>query len=102
VRELQNVLERAIILSTSPRLDLNRAMPEGAALASSSVVSEDLSEARIVSAKEMESFERTNIKRALAACAGKISGQNGAASRLGLPPSTLTSRMKALGIQRTV
>jgi PAS domain S-box-containing protein len=100
VRELQNVLERAIILSTNARLDLNRAMPEGAAPAPPHVEGKELSEARIVSAKEMESFERANIKRALAACAGKIAGENGAASRLGLPPSTLSSRMKALGIQR--
>jgi PAS domain S-box-containing protein len=38
--------------------------------------------------------------RALAACGGKISGETGAAQRLGLAASTLSSRMKALGIQR--
>jgi formate hydrogenlyase transcriptional activator len=53
-----------------------------------------------VSARELESFERVNIERALAACGGKISGETGAACRLGIPASTLSSRMKALGIQR--
>jgi transcriptional regulator with GAF, ATPase, and Fis domain len=48
----------------------------------------------------MESLERANIQRALDACGGKISGEGGAAQRLGLAPSTLSSRMKALGIQR--
>jgi transcriptional regulator with GAF, ATPase, and Fis domain len=102
VRELQNVIERAIILSIGTRLDLNRAMPETVPPAPSSMDSKDGSEQRILSAKELESLERTNIERALAACGGKISGENGAACRLGLPPSTLSSRMKALGVQRQV
>ncbi len=101
VRELQNVIERAIILSTGVRLDLHRAMPETATPVTPPVNGDEGGEARIVSAKEMESFERANIERALAACGGKISGEKGAAHRLGIPPSTLSSRMKALGIQRS-
>jgi PAS domain S-box-containing protein len=99
VRELQNVIERAIIFSTGSRPNLNRAMPETAAPAppAAGAVSET---ARILSAKELQLLERANIERALAACGGRIAGDNGAACRLGLPPSTLTSRMKALGIQR--
>jgi transcriptional regulator with GAF, ATPase, and Fis domain len=58
-------------------------------------------ETPIVSAKELESFERENIIRALTACRGKISGDKGAAGLLGVPPSTLSSRMKALRIQRS-
>jgi PAS domain S-box-containing protein len=99
VRELQNVIERAIIHSTGSRLDLNRAMPESATPMPPPANAKE-SDARILSAKELEALERTNIERALAACGGKISGENGAASRLGLPPSTLNSRIKALGIQR--
>jgi PAS domain S-box-containing protein len=99
VRELQNVIERAIIFSTGPRLDLNRAMPANAAPALASVDAANGGAARIVSARELESFERANLERALAACRGKISGPDGAASRLGLPPSTLRSRLKALGIE---
>jgi transcriptional regulator with GAF, ATPase, and Fis domain len=100
VRELQNVIERAIILSTGPRLELVRAMPAGSAPAPPSANAGEPEDARILSARELESLERANIERALAACDGKISGENGAASRLGLPPSTLNSRMKSLGIQR--
>jgi formate hydrogenlyase transcriptional activator len=99
VRELQNVVERALILSTGTRLDLNRAMPQTAAPAPPPTEAGNDEEARILSAKELESLERANLERALAACGGKISGQDGAACRLGLPPSTLRSRMKALRIQ---
>ena len=97
VRELQNVIERSIILSNGNRPDLNRAMPTMAVPATPAVESGDT---RILSAKELEALERANIDRALAASGGKIAGENGAAQRLGLAASTLTSRMKALGIQR--
>jgi formate hydrogenlyase transcriptional activator len=49
----------------------------------------------------MESLELANIRRALAVCRGRISGENGAARLLGIPPTTLSSRMKALGLDRT-
>ena len=57
--------------------------------------------ARIFTAQEMENLERANLERALAACAGKISGETGAAQRLGLAPSTLSSRLKVLGVRRS-
>jgi transcriptional regulator with GAF, ATPase, and Fis domain len=98
VRELQNVIERAIILSPGSRLELYRAMPAASVTTPPPVAEAD--SARILTAAEMESLERANIERALAACGGKISGENGAAQRLGLAPSTLSSRMKALGIHR--
>jgi formate hydrogenlyase transcriptional activator len=98
VRELQNVIEHALILSSGPRLDLARAMPATAAPARPPAT--DLTDTRLLTAKEIESLERANIERVLAAGAGKISGETGAARRLGLAPSTLSSRMKVLGIQR--
>jgi len=100
VRELQNVIERAIILSPGSRLELHRAMPETTAVLTPPPLAANGSEPQILSAQEMESLERANIERALTACGGKISGESGAASRLGIAPSTLSSRMKALGIQR--
>jgi transcriptional regulator with GAF, ATPase, and Fis domain len=100
VRELQNVIERAIILSPGTRLDLSRAMPASAAPAPLPRAEAAADTERILTVKDLEALERANIERALTSCGGKISGEKGAASRLGLPPSTLTSRMKALGIQR--
>ena len=43
-------------------------------------------------AADMEAFERANLVRALEECGGKIAGENGVAQRLGLPPSTVSSR----------
>lgn len=100
VRELQNVIERAIILSPGSRLELNRAMPAASAAPPEFSAEETATEARILTAQEMESLERTNIERALALCGGKVSGATGAAQRLGIAPSTLSSRIKALGIPR--
>jgi PAS domain S-box-containing protein len=101
VRELQNVIERAIILSAGSTLELHRAMPVMAAAADVSRAAPSISEdAPILTALEIEALERANIERALSACGGKVSGDAGAAQRLGLKPSTLSSRMKALGIQK--
>ncbi len=100
VRELQNVIERAIILAVGGRIDLQRALPVGAVAPSVPVEAADGSAPRILNAADLEAIERLNLERALAAASGKISGPGGAAEVLGLPPSTVTSRMKALGLQR--
>jgi formate hydrogenlyase transcriptional activator len=50
--------------------------------------------------EELQNLERANMLRALESCSWKISGGQGAAALLGLKPSTLTSRMKALRITR--
>jgi formate hydrogenlyase transcriptional activator len=55
---------------------------------------------RILTAAELEEIERRNLLRALEHCGGKISGVSGAAALLGIPPSTFSSRLKALGIKR--
>jgi PAS domain S-box-containing protein len=106
VRELQNVIERSLILSTDGRrLNLDRALPETPAAAGGGPRGEALREpgaagGRILTVTEMRDLERENIRRALEASRGKISGPGGAAELLGLNPSTLDSRMKALGIRR--
>jgi transcriptional regulator with GAF, ATPase, and Fis domain len=96
VRELQNVIERAVITSLDGRLNLNRALPE----VSSTELSTDEQNAAIRTAEEMLQFERDNILRALQVSDWRVSGKGGAAEMLGINPSTLTSRMKSLGISR--
>ncbi|MGZ8519326.1 MAG: helix-turn-helix domain-containing protein [Candidatus Binatia bacterium] len=51
-------------------------------------------------AKELEDLERENIVAALEASGWKVAGANGAANLLGIKPTTLNSRLKALGIAR--
>ncbi len=100
VREMQNVIERALILATGSRIDLQRALPATTSAPELPGASADGANPRILNAVELQAIERFNLERALAAAHGKISGAGGAAEILGLPPSTVSSRMKALGIQR--
>lgn len=100
VRELQNVIERAIILTSGSQLELERAMSGIAASEHGHAprAAEDTS--RVFTASEMEDLERVNIQRALELCEGRVSGESGAARLLGVPATTLNSRMKALGVRR--
>jgi PAS domain S-box-containing protein len=92
VRELQNVIERAVITAREGRLNLERALPEAPAA--------DPGPSRVLTIAELEALERRSIEAALEGAGGKVSGPGGAAERLGVPASTLSSRMKALGIRR--
>jgi formate hydrogenlyase transcriptional activator len=98
VRELENVIERAVILSTGSTLVVDPAMlsagsqPPAAAQARPA---EGIP--RVLTAKENE---RAHIANALEKAGWRIEGENGAARALGLNASTLRSRMKQLGIQR--
>jgi transcriptional regulator with GAF, ATPase, and Fis domain len=47
----------------------------------------------------LEELERNNLQRALNAAQGRVSGERGAAELLGMNPSTLRSRLKALGVK---
>ena len=100
IRELQNVIERAVITATDGRLSLDRSLPEvTTAPSASDRTHEDRTEA-IRTVKELEELERANIVRALDAAKWKVSGENGAAKLLGINASTLSSRMKALKIHK--
>jgi len=97
VRELQNVIERAVITAVDGRLNLARALPElGQNISAPATSTEE--PVRIRTLQELEQLERENLRRALEAVQWRISGERGAATLLGINPSTLRSRMKALGI----
>jgi PAS domain S-box-containing protein len=96
VRELQNVIERAVILARDGQLALSRCLPD----AVPTPPAEADATPPIYTAAELAALERANLLRALEASGWKIAGPNGAAARLGLKPSTLSSRLAALGIER--
>jgi PAS domain S-box-containing protein len=103
IRELQNVVERAVITARDRHLNLDRALPETSGDGQSAVSPEANGAdhaSRVLTADEIQTLERENLIRALAATGWRISGQNGAARLLGIPPSTLNSRLKALGLKR--
>ena len=56
--------------------------------------------AGILTAEDLRRLERENALEALRECGWKISGPGGAAEALGLKPTTLTARLKSLGIER--
>ena len=85
IRELRNVVERAMILATGETLTI--ALPEPTGVSG-------LGSARL------EDIERNHIRRVLEATAWRIRGAGGAADRLGLAPTTLESRMTKLGLTR--
>jgi formate hydrogenlyase transcriptional activator len=93
------VIERAVITSCDRRLNLDRALPPTPGAARPSPPTREPG-ARVRTSREMEDLERANLLRALEQANWKISGKDGAAALLGLKPSTLTYRMKALGIKR--
>ncbi|WP_373499258.1 sigma 54-interacting transcriptional regulator [Desulfococcus sp.] len=101
VRELQNVIERAVIIATGDRLDLDPGFPKAASDAWTKAVSTPTSDdGKVHTAAEMQAFERRNLIRALESTGWQVSGKNGAAALLGMKPTTLSSRMKAIGIRR--
>ena len=100
VRELENVIERAVIITDSGSLDLSRALPENAAKPEAIAPRARLSVERVLTVEDLQELERQNLITALNSCDWRVAGANGAARALGMKPSTLTSRMKALGIKR--
>jgi len=103
VRELQNIIERAVITSRDGHLNLDRALPESvnaAAAALGPVVADKPTAQHVRTAKEFEELESSNIIAALKAAEWKVAGEKGAAQLLGVKPTTLSSRMKALNIER--
>ena len=103
IRELENVIERAVITSKDGRtLNLDRALPvDSSGLIQTPMNLEQLhAPEHILTSTEMIELERQNIIRALDAARWKVSGKDGAAERLGLHPSTLSSRMRTLRIKR--
>jgi transcriptional regulator with GAF, ATPase, and Fis domain len=103
VRELQNVIERAVITSYDGRLNLDKALPDGVTIRSGTAPArptpQKLSGA-ILQVHELQQLERANIQRALETTGWRVAGKNGAAELLGINPSTLNSRIRALNIQK--
>jgi formate hydrogenlyase transcriptional activator len=108
IRELQNVIERAVIISKSPVLNVPLGELQSGTIQMSCEAAPKVTppEHENVSEQQnlhgiLEETERTQILRALEACDGLITGPNGAAARLGIKRSTLQLRMQKLGIRRT-
>ena len=99
IRELQNVVERAVILCDGETFSLDETwLPRksnqlsGRPVFSTGVLADDK--------KEFAERERKAIADALAECHGRVSGPHGAAAKLGIPHQTLASKIESLGIDK--
>src|SRR5262245_8063463 len=95
IRELQNVIERSVILSSGDVFSVDESWlsKESAQMASPPLASQP------VNGEPRDELEI--IKAALAESRGRVSGPSGAAAKLGVPPSTLEYRIKALEIRKS-
>src|SRR5262245_4248964 len=102
IRELQNVIERAVILSRGGPLRLDLALPPDRPDVSPGRVTEQdpSGPTDVVTDREFRQRERRNLHAALVKAGWKVYGRAGAAELLGMKPTTLISRMKALRIER--
>ena len=88
IRELQNVIERSVILCDSENLSVDE-----------SWLSAQPRPARQLT-HELVAQEKESIESALAECRGRVAGPTGAAAKLGMPPSTLDSKIRSLKIDK--
>ena len=89
IRELQNVIERAVVLARSAVVHVDETMLQA-----------DDSAGGAASIDTLENNERQHILRALNETRWVIHGKRGAAEILGINPSTLRSRIEKLGIKK--
>jgi formate hydrogenlyase transcriptional activator len=106
VRELENVIERAVILSRGIELEVAPdVLPEMAAVADSQATAPrpapEEKRAADLPPQSIDQVERNHILEVLMRTNWRIEGIEGAAALLNLNPSTLRSRMKKLGVQRS-
>jgi formate hydrogenlyase transcriptional activator len=107
IRELQNVVERAVVLSRGPILRLGTDLLPATGVVTTSgteiaVVELDphKSQETVGAVSSLEQVERSHIRSVLQKADWVIEGERGAAKILDLHPNTLRSRMKKLGIER--
>jgi transcriptional regulator with GAF, ATPase, and Fis domain len=98
VRELQNTVERAIILWLKGPLTFD--LPASPARQNTGEQAKLATRAALLTRDELKRQERDAIVNALKQTNGKVFGPGGAAELLGMKPSTLASRISSLGINR--
>jgi len=97
VRELQNAVERAVILSQGGPLVFDPPTSTRPLPSSAPQIPDG---SPVLTRADLKQRERESITAALAQTAGKVFGHEGAAALLGMKPTTLASRIKALGLRR--
>ena len=92
IRELQNIVERSMILCTGDTFSIDEAWL--------SIQQRSVAEPSGPLVQTLQDQEKEMIEAALTESRGKVAGRNGAAVKLGIPPSTLESKIKQLRIKK--
>jgi len=101
IRELKNLIERAVILSQGDNLQLDIKGGANTRRINTLVETAQTHAGRdFITEKELKLQQLDNMRRALEYADWRISGEGGAADLLGLKPSTLVDRMRAAGLER--
>ncbi|MGB9476589.1 MAG: hypothetical protein WCE87_16105, partial [Candidatus Udaeobacter sp.] len=87
IRELQNVIERSLIIGETTEFSIDKSWVANEPQSSTATT-------------DLKSNERRRIEAALVQSNGKIAGASGAAAKLGMPPSTLESKIRSLKINK--
>ena len=101
IRELENVIERAVIVSNKKKIDIDLPVNGSAETAAASDLPDDPINKMIMTDNERQQRDRQIIVEALRETGGKVFGPGGAAELLDVKPTTLASRIKRLGIDKS-
>jgi len=103
IRELQNLIERGVVLCQGPVLTLDPSLLPAGDVTTRAVTSARVAHSMTATAPKgsssLEDVEREHIRAVLEQTGGVVEGPRGAAGILNLHPNTLRSRMKKLGIK---
>jgi transcriptional regulator with GAF, ATPase, and Fis domain len=99
IRELQNVVERAVISSRSGAIQFHLPQGEGTSTSENLLFNSDNTR-NLMTNDELRTLERENLIAVLVKANWKISGVGGAAEFLGIHPATLSSRMRTMKVKR--
>jgi transcriptional regulator with GAF, ATPase, and Fis domain len=97
IRELQNVIERSVIISSGDVLSIDELWLRKKVVPPIPPIKAP----PVIKGQDEPLSEREVIEAALSATRGRVSGPSGAAAKLGIPSSTLETRIKALKINKT-
>jgi PAS domain S-box-containing protein len=97
IRELENIIERQIILAKDQKINFDILTKQNHNIQHTTKA---VAPSELMSAIQHKALEKNNIEQALQHCKGKIYGADGAAELLGLKPTTLASKIKKYDINR--
>jgi DNA-binding NtrC family response regulator len=100
IRELRNVIERAVILARGGALEFDLPIAPTTIVVTDQVPAKDLPDSEFLTEPELLRRERDNLLIVLEKTGWKIKGADGAAELLGIKPTTLLSRIKKMGLRR--